>query len=236
MANSIIAFGSGGAGVWCDGVEEPYLSCCDVYGNAGGDWVGCIAAQADSGGNISLDPLFCGRGEKDFTIWYESPCVPFSPAHPECDLVGAWPVGCGPGACCIGSFCVISEEGPCWQGGGTYQGYSIPCQPDPCLTSNGPPPRGADVLPELVASPNPSAGTTMITFRAPEGRRARLEIFAPSGRLVRRLMDAPITGEGRHLDWDGRDDSGNRVSSGVYMIRLTCGGVELRRSIVRLSN
>ena len=31
----------------------------------------------------------------DFYIDCNSPCAPFSPPNPECDLIGAWPVGCG---------------------------------------------------------------------------------------------------------------------------------------------
>lgn len=78
------------------GSEGPVsLTCCDIFGNEGGDWVGNIAEQYGQAGNISLDPLFCDPGEADFRIAAESPCAPFSPPNPECDLIGAWPVGCG---------------------------------------------------------------------------------------------------------------------------------------------
>lgn len=94
IANSIFAFGRNGSAVGCGGGAVPVLGCCDIYGNAGGDWTGCIADQLGVAGNISLDPEFCNAGEDDFHIWDTSPCAPFAPSHPECDLVGAWPVGC----------------------------------------------------------------------------------------------------------------------------------------------
>jgi len=95
MENSIVAFSTQGPGVVS---HEDYaaLECCDVFGNAGGDWVGAIADQYGVKGNISRDPLFCDPADGDFHIDAASPCAPFSPGNPECDLVGAWPVGCGP--------------------------------------------------------------------------------------------------------------------------------------------
>jgi predicted outer membrane repeat protein len=92
MTNTIIAFSVQGEGFSC-WYCEPLLSCCDIYGNAGGDWTGPIEDQLGVNGNISEDPLFCG--EDDYQIDAESSCAPYSPPNPECDLIGAWPVGCG---------------------------------------------------------------------------------------------------------------------------------------------
>jgi hypothetical protein len=91
--NTVIAFSTEGQAA---GGEHPItLSCCDLYGNAGGDWVGNIADQYGIRGNISEDPLFCDAENGDFTLQCTSPCAPFSPPNEECDLIGAWPVGCG---------------------------------------------------------------------------------------------------------------------------------------------
>ncbi len=97
MENTIIAFSTAGEAVCCSPGCSATLSCCDLFGNAGGDWVGCVAAQFGLSGNISLDPLFCNAANNDFTLHSTSPCAPFSPPNPECDLIGAWPVGCWPG-------------------------------------------------------------------------------------------------------------------------------------------
>lgn len=93
IENSIIAGGLGGEAVRCDaGSPAPALRCCDLYGNAGGDWVGCVADQLGSNGNISADPLFCDPAEGEYHIQVASPCGP--DANPACGLIGAWPLGC----------------------------------------------------------------------------------------------------------------------------------------------
>ena len=94
MENTVVAFSTQGPGV-ASYEDYAVLACCDVFGNAGGDWVGTIADQYGVDGNICEDPLFCDPENGDFRLDAESPCAPFSPANPECDLIGAWPVGCG---------------------------------------------------------------------------------------------------------------------------------------------
>lgn len=93
IGNTIVAFSSSGEAI--SGSSGIRLSCCDLFGNAGGDWVGTIEDQYGTNGNISKDPLFCDPQHVDFTLQLGSPCAPFSPPNRECDLIGAWPVGCG---------------------------------------------------------------------------------------------------------------------------------------------
>ncbi len=92
LGNTIVAFSLGGEAVGCDAGSSATLTCCDVFGNSGGDWVGCLDGQLGIGGNICEDPLFCGPGSEDFTLHADSPCAPEH--NPECGLIGAWPVGC----------------------------------------------------------------------------------------------------------------------------------------------
>jgi flagellar hook assembly protein FlgD len=52
----------------------------------------------------------------------------------------------------------------------------------------------------------------------------RLSVFSAAGQKVRELTTDRM-GAGRHsIAWDGRDDSGQPVSSGVYLYRLEAGG------------
>ncbi len=92
VEQTIIAFGTPGEAVYCVPGAGATLTCCDVYGNGGGDWVGCLAGQNGVRGNIALDPLFCADG--DLRLHPNSPCAP--DYNPACGLIGAWPVGCGP--------------------------------------------------------------------------------------------------------------------------------------------
>ena len=78
---------------------DVFLSCSDLYGNAGGDWIGTFAAQVDLNGNFSANPCFCSAETDDFQLSADSFCLPGH--HPwGCDqLVGAYGEGCGASDC-----------------------------------------------------------------------------------------------------------------------------------------
>jgi Right handed beta helix region len=102
LKRSIIAYSLQGKAIECeDGGAIPSLSCCNLYGNAGGDWAGWIASQYGVAGNIWADPMFCDPEDGDFALLEGSPCALFSPPNEECRLIGAWPSGCGPGWCAL---------------------------------------------------------------------------------------------------------------------------------------
>jgi predicted outer membrane repeat protein len=95
VENTIIAFGAGGEPVYFYYLGTIEVICSDVFGNAGGDWVGSIAGQDTLPGNFSADPRFCDLESEDFTLDETSPCAPGN--HPygyDCGLIGAMPVGC----------------------------------------------------------------------------------------------------------------------------------------------
>lgn len=94
IENTIISFGLFGQGMVLEKGGQVTVICCDVFGNEGGDWTGGFEEQQDQNGNFSLDPLFCGRDLRDFTLAENSPCLP---QMNECGvLVGALGVGCDP--------------------------------------------------------------------------------------------------------------------------------------------
>ncbi|MBM3317448.1 MAG: hypothetical protein FJY75_06305 [Candidatus Eisenbacteria bacterium] len=90
LSHCIIAFGTGGGSArsLCGGVP---MQCCNIYGNAGGDY-DFFPGQLGVNGNICADPLFCDPARLDLSIAADSPCAPGG----ECGLMGALPVGCGP--------------------------------------------------------------------------------------------------------------------------------------------
>jgi hypothetical protein len=91
LNNTIIAFSRKGEAIFCELGSSAFLTCCDVYGNVGGDWVGFIAGQNGINGNISLDPLFCNRPAEEYGLYSDSPCAP---ANSPCGLMGAEPPSC----------------------------------------------------------------------------------------------------------------------------------------------
>jgi flagellar hook assembly protein FlgD len=53
--------------------------------------------------------------------------------------------------------------------------------------------------------------------------------------MVRELLDTPVAPGHHRVTWDGRDDGGERVGSGVYFYRLEGGeGLALTRSMTLL--
>jgi hypothetical protein len=85
--------------------------------------------------------------------------------------------------------------------------------------------------------PNPFNPVTVIPYTLPNGSsavRVRLSILDVSGRLVRTLVDEDQTGGAREVVWQGADDRGNPVSSGVYFYVLDVGKQRLTRKLVLL--
>jgi flagellar hook assembly protein FlgD len=84
--------------------------------------------------------------------------------------------------------------------------------------------------------PNPFNPSTTIAFSLADGPRrpVRLAVFDVTGALVRTLYDGHL-GPGRHsFAWDGRNDRGQRVGSGVYFYRLAGDGgfTETRKMVL----
>ncbi len=94
--NTIVAFNGPGEGIGGSAALPGYVipTCCDVFGNIGGDYVGCIAAYAPPvNNNIWADPLFCyGASPQPYTLYNTSPCAAGN--NPMCGRIGAWDVDC----------------------------------------------------------------------------------------------------------------------------------------------
>lgn len=73
--------------------------------------------------------------------------------------------------------------------------------------------------------PNPFNPVTTIYFDIPEPAEVRLDIFDIRGRKIRTLITEEYRGAGaHHIQWDGLDDAGLNLSSGVYIYRLSTRG------------
>lgn len=92
---------------------------------------------------------------------------------------------------------------------------------------------GAEDAPAFVtdlqgAFPNPFNPTTKLAYTLAVDGRASLRIHDQRGRVVRTLLDGVQTRGAHEAVWDGRDDRGRGVGSGVYFAVLRAG--EVRRS------
>ncbi|HYW68699.1 MAG TPA: hypothetical protein VE960_03770, partial [bacterium] len=92
IAQNIIAFSTSGEAIGCEGGGEVTAHACAIYGNAGGDWVGCIASQESQSYNSDADPLFCDMYVGTFHLCENSYC--HSSNNPSGIRIGALPPGC----------------------------------------------------------------------------------------------------------------------------------------------
>ncbi len=71
--------------------------------------------------------------------------------------------------------------------------------------------------------PNPFNSATRILYSLPRLTAVRLEIFDHLGRRVRTLVHADQNPDDYSVTWDGRNDEGEVLPSGIYLYRLTAG-------------
>ncbi len=92
----------------------------------------------------------------------------------------------------------------------------------------------SDVVTRLVSRPNPFRSSTTLAFTLEWPTDVRVGVFDVRGRSVRTLLAGGLDA-GRHdLAWDGLDDRGRVIASGVYVVRLDTGARTDVRRVVRL--
>jgi hypothetical protein len=73
-------------------------------------------------------------------------------------------------------------------------------------------------------APNPFNPATVIRFALPASATVNLEIYDATGRRIRTLIDSePYAGGIHESRWNGLDDTGRAVASGLYLFRLRAG-------------
>jgi hypothetical protein len=82
--------------------------------------------------------------------------------------------------------------------------------------------------------PNPFNPSTRVAYALTAGCRSVLRVYDITGRLVRTLHDGWQEAGFYGLDWDGANDAGRRVSSGVYFYRLEAPGFTRTRKMLLL--
>jgi len=82
--------------------------------------------------------------------------------------------------------------------------------------------------------PNPFNPETTIKYCVSQSGKAKLEIYNVRGQLVKSLFDGNVQAGAYAAIWNGKDDRGKLVSSGVYFYRLTTCGLSLTNKMVLL--
>jgi len=97
-----------------------------------------------------------------------------------------------------------------------------------------------DETPVLVTAleqnyPNPFNGVTNIAYTLAEAGAVNLRIYDTGGRLIRTLESGAARSPGRHVtEWNGRDNAGRAVTSGVYFAKISTGKFRQTRKMVYL--
>jgi hypothetical protein len=68
--------------------------------------------------------------------------------------------------------------------------------------------------------PNPFNPTTVIEYALPKASQVKIQIYNILGQKVRNLVDEQQEAGYKTIYWDGKDDHGKEISSGVYFYRI----------------
>ena len=80
--------------------------------------------------------------------------------------------------------------------------------------------------------PNPFNPSTIIPYQLPASGHVRLEVFNMLGQRLATLVDAERSAGAHTAQWDGTDAAGRAVGAGVYIYRLSSGGITESRRMV----
>ena len=80
--------------------------------------------------------------------------------------------------------------------------------------------------------PNPFNPSTVIRFQLPSASGVSLAIYNTAGQLVRTLAGGELAAGSHSVMWDGTDDFGARVASGVYLYTLKAGSFSSHKKLV----
>ena len=82
--------------------------------------------------------------------------------------------------------------------------------------------------------PNPFNPETTISYNIAQRGSVRLSVYALTGQLVRTLVDGERAAGSYSVMWDGMDDAGRGVASGVYVCRLKTGDYQASQKMLLL--
>jgi hypothetical protein len=73
------------------------------------------------------------------------------------------------------------------------------------------------------ATPNPFTKETTIRFSIASKTHVSVEVYNILGQKVRTLVDETLDANSYSREWDGRSDSGEKVSNGIYFYKMVAG-------------
>ncbi len=101
------------------------------------------------------------------------------------------------------------------------------------LSEGESPPASAPTI-SARAYPNPFNPQTKLRFLLPQSGRVRIDVADVSGRVLTTLLDGQMSAGNHFVEWDGRDRSGKRLPSGVYLYRITSPAQSISGKLILL--
>ncbi|MCK5052201.1 MAG: right-handed parallel beta-helix repeat-containing protein [Candidatus Cloacimonetes bacterium] len=210
--------------MWNDTPEEIYfssqwepntitISYSDIEGGEAGIVTNNNGSIYWQEGNIEEDPLFIGTGEHPYSFLEDSPCIDVGIPDttglnlPPWDIIGNHRIWDG------------DENGSAIIDMGAYE-YGAPAYVD--IDDNV-------IIQTSEVSlhqnfPNPFNPTTTISFSLQKNSKVELSIYNIKGQKIKSLLSNQ-TAVGEHsIVWDGKDASGKKVGSGIYLYKLNVNG------------
>ena len=83
-------------------------------------------------------------------------------------------------------------------------------------------------------APNPFNPSTTIEYTVAEASPVEITVFNVGGERVTTLVNATKSAGRYNVSWNGRDESGREVSSGVYFYRLSIGDYKSTKKMLML--
>lgn len=80
--------------------------------------------------------------------------------------------------------------------------------------------------------PNPFNASTMISYDLPREAHVTVDIFNILGQRIAVLLDENQSAGAHRVIWDGADDNGNIVASGIYIYRMTADDTRIQKKMV----
>jgi len=149
------------------------------------------------------------------------------------DVIDQDPVFCGPDSCMApteAGWYAVASASPCLAAnnlcGQNMGRFGIGCSTLGIPGDEVP----GEAPPRLLASPNPARmSTRIVPMGAVPGEGGTLGVYTVVGKLVRTI---PVGAGVAEVRWDGRDENGERVAAGLYLLRLQVGESTLTGRVV----
>ena len=199
-----------GSEIYADGSSEPVITYCDIQGGWSGD------------GNINVDPLFRDSENGDYHLQSltnpdcgdpgDSPCIDAGDPSISDTLIN----------CDWGLGTIRSDMGAY---GGPFPSSDVQYPNEPII------PEGFDLSQNY---PNPFNQTTKIEFTLAKSDFVSLKIYDILGRKVRTLVSEHLSYGSKSVFWDGKNDSGKDVASGIYFYQIKVKNFSETKKLVLL--